>query len=130
MINENYQGSFKALVDDNFSEGKLGILPWKNLTDKDYVVTVGLVQDESTYNEDGRWYHAFDQKIINGQIYLPDELTPRPTKITNKVYIICCPSDEVGKKHFQEITRYGDSNVKVLVDWCGPEEGWKASGFK
>lgn len=130
IINVNFDGNFKDFLNDYFKGRRLNIMPWKDLVNQGYEITVGLIDDESTFNEDGSWYGNPYQKVIEGQIYLPGESEPRPTKITNKVYIICCPSAQVGNTHFQDIDLYDNNYMRVFVEWCGPENGWKAAWFK
>ena len=129
----NYNGDAKALIKDNFSNGKLGILSWIPALSNGYEVTIAFIQDESTYfnPEDGYWYsYPWDRKKIlkNGYLYLPGEIEPRETKVTKKIYVTCSPSSEIYNSGFQDITRYGNTNVKVLVSLYDGE--WKVDGFK
>lgn len=43
------------------------------------------------------------------------------------VYVLCCPTSEIGQVGFQDITRYGSPNIKVKVIKIGDE--WKIDGF-
>lgn len=45
-----------------------------------------------------------------------------------KVYVECVLSREMNKVGFQDITRYGNTNVKVLL--VKTPQGWKVTGFK
>lgn len=45
-----------------------------------------------------------------------------------KVYVTCSPSSEINHVGFQDITRYGESNVKVLLQKVNGV--WKVTGFK
>lgn len=127
LANE-YGGDKKAIIRDNFSKGKLGILSWIPALSQGYEEAVAFIQDESYYIEDGTYYTAFNKKLKGGKIYLPGESTPRPTQIVKKIYITCSPSSEIGDAGFQDITRYGDTNVKPLVFYLDGK--WKVGGFK
>jgi len=83
------------------SDSKLNILGWKPYLSNNCEEAVLYVQSE--------WFDEFGREI-------------------KKVYVGCVPSDEVGRSGFQDITRYGDTNVKVLV--VNEEGGWKVIGFK
>ncbi|MCH5319840.1 MAG: hypothetical protein J1E38_09065 [Paramuribaculum sp.] len=123
-------GNFKAFVDSEFSEGKLGILPWKDLVvTGDYEIVPVFVQDESYYIEEGSEMHGFNQEVRGGKIYLPDEDEYKePTILCQKVYIKCVPISEIGLKGFQDITRIDDTNVKVIVNYIDGK--WRITGFK
>ena len=45
-----------------------------------------------------------------------------------KVYVGCVPSEELDHVGFQDITRYGDTNVKVLI--IRDNNQWRVIGFK
>lgn len=83
------------------SDSKLNILGWKPYLSNNCEEAVLYVQSE--------WFDEFGREI-------------------KKVYVGCVPSDEVGRSGFQYITRYGDTNVKVLV--VNEDDGWKVIGFK
>lgn len=83
------------------SDSKLNMLGWKPYLSGNCEVAVMYVQSE--------WFDEFGREI-------------------KKVYVGCVPSDEVGQKGFQDITRYGDTNVKVLV--VRENDTWKVVGFK
>lgn len=86
-----------------FSESgnKLNILGWKPYLTNNCEVAVLYVQSE--------WFDDYGREI-------------------KKVYIGCVPSNEVGHAGFQDITRYGGTNVKVLV--ANDDDKWKVFGFK
>jgi len=83
------------------SDSKLNIFGWKPYLSDNCEVAVMYVQSE--------WFDEYGREI-------------------KKVYVGCVPSDEVGQKGFQDITRYGDTNVKVLV--VRENDTWKVVGFK
>ena len=83
------------------SDNELNILGWKPYLANGCEVAVMYVQSE--------WFDEYGREI-------------------KKVYVGCVPSNEVGRKGFQEITRYGDTNVKVLV--VRENDNWKVVGFK
>lgn len=83
------------------SDSKLNILGWKPYLSNNCEEAVLYVQSE--------WFDEFGREI-------------------KKVYVGCVPSDEVGRSGFQDITRYDDTNVKVLV--VNEDDGWKVIGFK
>ena len=97
------QANGYANYDPFFSEdgSKLNILGWKPFLSNNCEVAVLYVQSE--------W---FDEK----------------GRAVKKVYVGCAPSADVGKKGFQDITTFGDTNVKVLV--VRNNEKWKVVGFK
>ena len=115
-------------LEDLFSTGKLAILNWPDALYRGYEVAIAYVQDEWYYEENGSLYHGFDQVVKDGMIYLPGEETPRVGINEKKVYVTCSPSSEIGYVGFQDITRYGDTNVKVLLQKINGE--WKVIGFK
>lgn len=123
-----HSGDKDSFFNQYFSVGKLGILSWKPALEDGYEVAVAYIQDESKYYEDGEWYRSPEMILKNGKIYLPGESEPRKTEITKKIYITCSPSSEVNNVGFQNISRYGDTNVKVLVDY--DNGSWKVVGFK
>lgn len=123
-------GSFKAFVDAEFSEGKLGILPWKDLvaTGKYEIIPV-FVWDESYHLLGNNQTQYFDMEIRGGKIYLPDEDEYKePTVLGQKVYLKCVPTSEIGVKGFQDISRIDDTNVKVIVNYIDGK--WRITGFK
>ena len=115
-------------LEDFFSTGKLGILNWRDALYRGYEVAIAYVQDEWYYEENGSLYHGFDQVVKDGMIYLPGEDSPRVGINEKKVYVTCSPSSEVNYVGFQDITRYGDTNVKVLLQKFNGR--WKVTGFK
>ena len=86
-----------------FSESgdKLNILGWKEYLSNNAEVAVLYVQSE--------WFDERGREI-------------------KKVYVGCVPSAEVGRLGFQDITRYGGTNVKVLV--VNEDDNWRVGGFK
>ncbi len=92
-----------ANYDPFFSEkgSKLNILGWKPYLSNNCEVAILFVQSE--------WFDEFGREI-------------------KKVYVGCVPSAEIGRSGFQDITTYGDTNVKVLVANDGGI--WKVVGFK
>jgi len=48
-------------------------------------------------------------------------------KMKKKVYVTCSPSSEVNYVGFQDITRYGDTNVKIALEKINGV--WKVTGF-
>lgn len=127
-LSTEYKWDVEALIKDNFSEGKLGILSWKPALKNGYEVAVAFIQDESYYYENGSWYCPFEKVLKGGEIYLTGETYPRTTKVTKKIYITCSPSSEVNRVGFQDITRYGHTNVKPLVEYNNGR--WLVVGFK
>lgn len=113
-----------------FSEGKLGIYQWLPALDNGHEVTVAFIQDESSYKDGSWWCRHPEQELRDGKIYMPGETKPRETNIVKKIYITCSPSAEIGKVGFQDITRFSDTNVKVLVRYDTSDGKWKVLGFK
>lgn len=113
---------------DYFSTGKLAILTWLPALFGEYEVAIAYVQDEWYYEENGSMYSSFDMVVKDGMIYLPGEDEPRLGINIKKVYVTCSPSSEVNHVGFQDITRYGDTNVKVLLEKVNG--AWKVTGFK
>lgn len=128
-LNNLYHGNEDAYIANEYSEGKLGILSWKPALANGYEVAVAFIQDESVYYEDGYWCGSLGNYTIkNGKIYLPKEDIPRLTKVIKKIYITCSPTSEVNYVGFQDITRYGSTNVKPLVEYYNGK--WLVDGFK
>ncbi len=113
---------------DYFSTGKLAILSWLPALFREYEVTIAYVQDEWYYEEGGSRYGGIEQYVKNGMVYLPGESEPRAGINIKKVYVTCSPTSEVNHVGFQDITRYGDTNVKVLLEKINGK--WKVTGFK
>lgn len=108
--------------------GKLNIHGWKPALSQGYEVAILYVQDLWYYEEDGRMNHDSDAEEKDGMIYLPGEDMPRVGINIKKIYVACSPSSEIGNVGFQDITRYGDTNVKVvLLKFDGV---WKVLGLK
>ncbi len=115
----------------NFSQQggeKLNILGWIPALARNYEVAIAYVQDEWYYEKDGRMYMCFEQEVRDGMIYLPGEDKPRIGINEKKVYVTCSPTAEVNYVGFQDITRYGNTNVKVLLKSVNGV--WKVIGFK
>lgn len=112
-----------------FSEpGKLNILGWYPALIGQYEVVVGYVRDDWYWEEDGSLYSSSDMIVENGMIYLP-EFNTYHVGINHKVvYVMCCPTNEVNYSRFQDITRYGESNVKVVLEQVNGQ--WRVNGFK
>lgn len=115
-------------LEDYFSSGKLGILSWKPALSKGYEVAIAYVQDLWYYEENGSLYTPFSYEVKDGMLYLPGEDKPRVGINEKKVYVTCSPSSEINKVGFQDITRYGDTNVKILLEKINGK--WKVTGFK
>ena len=113
---------------DYFSTGKLAILSWLPALFREYEVAIAYVQDEWYYEENGSLYHPFDFEVKDGLLYISGEDSPRKGINIKKVYVTCSPSSEVNYVGFQDITRYGDTNVKVLLEKINGK--WKVTGFK
>lgn len=107
---------------------KLNILGWIPALARNYEVAIAYVQDTWYYEENGSWYYNSEQIVRDGMIYLPDEEKPRVGILEKKVYVTCSPTSEVGNTGFQDITRYGNTNVKVLL--IEVDGVWKVTGFK
>ena len=115
-------------LEEMFSDGKLGMFQWFPALFGEYEVAIAYVQDEWYYEEDGSLYHPFDFEVKNGMIYVAGEDFPRKGINIKKVYVTCSPSSEIDYVGFQDITRYSDTNVKVLLE--NVSGVWKVTGFK
>lgn len=107
---------------------KLNILGWIPALAKKYEVAIAYVQDQWYYEESGSWYWNPDQIVKDGVIFLPVETVGRNGILEKKVYVTCSPTAEVNNIGFQDITRYGNTNVKVLLQKF--DGVWKVMGFK
>ncbi len=107
---------------------KLNILGWIPALARNYEVAIAYVQDEWYYEENGGQYRAFEQTVKDGMIYLPGDPTPRVGILEKKVYVTCSPTAEINYVGFQDITRYSNTNVKVLLKKI--HGVWKVTGFK
>ncbi len=107
---------------------KLNILGWIPALARNYEVAIAYVQDLWYYEEDGSMYHNGEAEVKDGLIYLPGEDKPRIGINEKKVYVTCSPTLEVDYVGFQNITRYGGTNVKVLLQ--NVNGVWKITGFK
>ncbi len=126
---ESWREAGVDAINELFSTpGKLNIHGWRPALLNGYEVTIAYVQDEWYYEENGSMYYNFDQVVKDGMIYLPGETTPRVGINQKKVYVTCSPSSEIGNVGFQDITRYGDTNVKVLLQKFNGV--WRVMGFK
>lgn len=110
------------------SPGKLNILGWLPALNGQFEVAVGYVDDVWYYEDDGSLFHSFGQVVKDGMVYLPDEDTPRVGINHKTVYMICVPSHQVGRLGFQDIQRYGDANVKVVLVQVNGQ--WRVNGFR
>lgn len=130
MVNENHLTEDMFFVQNFSQQGgeKLNILGWIPALLRSYEVVIAYVQDEWYYEEDGEMYVHFEQVVRDGMIYLPGEDKPRVGINEKKVYVTCSPTAEVNHAGFQDITRYGDTNVKVLLKSVNGV--WKVIGFK
>ena len=128
-IQKEYAEDGITSLEDYFSMGKLGILGWRDALYRDYEVAIAYVQDDWFYEkEDGSLYHPFDYVVKDGMIYIAGENQPHVGINEKKVYVTCSPSSEVNRLGFQDITRYGDTNVKLLLQQFDGK--WKVTGFK
>lgn len=126
---ESWREAGVDAINELFSTpGKLNIHGWRPALLNGYEVTIAYVQDEWYYEENGSMYWNPNAVVRNGMIYLPDETTPRVGINQKKVYVTCSPSSEIGNVGFQDITRYGDTNVKVLLQKFNGV--WRVIGFK
>lgn len=126
---ESWREAGVDAINELFSTpGKLNIHGWRPALLNGYEVTIAYVQDEWYYEENGSLYHHFYQVVKDGMVYLPGETTPRIGINQKKVYVTCSPSSEIGNVGFQDITRYGDTNVKVLLQNFNGV--WRVIGFK
>ena len=126
---ESWREAGVDAINELFSTpGKLNIHGWRPALLNGYEVTIAYVQDEWYYEENGSMYWNPNAVVRNGMIYLPDETTPRVGINQKKVYVTCSPSSEIGNVGFQDITRYGDTNVKVLLQKFNGV--WRIIGFK
>lgn len=107
---------------------KLNILGWIPALARNYEVAIAYVQDTWYYEEGGSLYCHFEQVVKDGMIYLPGETEPRVGLLEKKVYVTCSPTAEINYVGFQDITSYGNTNVKVLLQQI--DGVWKVIGFK
>lgn len=133
MVNDiNNRGiSCSSIFPLYFSEQggtKLNILGWIPALMRNYEVAIAYVQDEWYFEEDGSLYSQWDAVVKDGLIYLPGEETPRIGINHKKVYVTCSPSSEINRVGFQDITRYGNTNVKVMLKKVNGV--WRVYGFK
>lgn len=82
---------------------------------RDYEVAIAYVQDEWYYEKNGSLYYNLNQTVKDGMIYIPGEPKPYVGINEKKVYVTCSPTSEVNRLGFQDITRYGGTNVKILL---------------
>ena len=61
-------------------------------------------------------------------LFVQDEGFDEYGREMKKVYIGCVPSSQVNSAGFQDIQRYGKTNVKVLAVNCSGQ--WRGCGFK
>lgn len=61
-------------------------------------------------------------------LYVQDEGYDEYGRECKKVYLGCVPSSQVNNRGFQDIQRYGNSNVKAMVVYS--QGVWRVSGFK
>jgi len=106
---------------------KLNILGWIPALARNYEVAIAYVQDLWYYEQNGSLYYSWDAIVKDGMIYLPGEDKPRIGINEKKVYVTCSPTSEVNHVGFQHITRYGNTNVKVLLQNINGE--WRVTGF-
>lgn len=133
LVNEiNSRGiSVSSIFPLYFSEQggtKLNILGWIPALMRNYEVAIAYVQDEWYFEEDGYLYFQWDAVVKDGLIYLPGEEKPRIGINYKKVYVTCSPSSEINCVGFQDITRYGNTNVKVMLKKVNGI--WRVIGFK
>ena len=85
------------------------------------------------FSEDGSKLNILGWKpyLSNGEVavlYVQSEWFDEKGREIKKVYVGCVPSEEVDRVGFQDITKYGDTDVKVLV--AKENDSWKVVGFK
>ena len=114
-------------LEEFFSVGKVGMLTWIPALSNGYEVSIAYVQDLWSYWKNGSWYSCSDEDVVEGMIFLPGEEKPRACKNEKKIYVTCSPSSEVNYVGFQDITRYGDTNVKIALEKING--AWKVIGF-
>lgn len=108
--------------------GKLNIHGWEPALASGYEVAIAYVQDDWYYEENDSMNCDPDQVVKDGMIYLPGENKPRIGINVKKIYVTCSPSSEINHVRFQNITRYGNTNVKVSLRKVNGV--WKVMGFK
>ncbi len=75
------------------------------------------------------WEPAINSgKYAEAVLYVQDEGYDELGRVCKKVYVGCVPLSELGHVGFQDITRYGNTNVKVLV--VNNNGKWQVIGFK
>ncbi len=107
---------------------KLNILGWIHALARYYEVAIAYVQDTWYFEENGSLSHNFEQVVKDGMIYIPGETNPRIGILEKTVYVTCSPTAEINHVGFQDITSYGNTNVKVLLQQI--EGKWRVVGFK
>lgn len=96
--------------------------------------TNGYVNYDPFFSEDGSklnilgWRPFLSNNCEVAVLYVQSEWFDEKGREVKKVYVGCVPSAEVGNKGFQDITTFGDTNVKVLV--VRDNGKWKVVGFK
>ncbi len=108
-----YNLTLSQLFDYEFGENSamhLNILQWNRVIGNNWEVAVLYTQNE-------------------GEAYTNLGLDGSQDMNLYKIYVQCVPSNEIGVMGFQDITRYNNANVKVLVRELSDGK-YKVEGFK
>lgn len=121
-----YYGDYQEGIDAFFSlDEYANIQTWNQALDEGYEVVVTGTDDYWLAKVDGGTAFDPDQKVINGMVYLPGDPTPHEGIHEVRVYVACCSSSEIGRKTGDEITRYNDTHVEVILLWVNNRWQWQ-----
>ncbi len=93
----------------------VGILSWLPVLNKGYEIVVANIEDFWLAKTDDGWMVDPEQIVKDGMVYIPGEEKPYVGIHQKRVYVTCSPSSEVNILTFDDVSRYKDTQVKVIL---------------
>ena len=93
----------------------VGILSWLPALDNGYEIVVANIEDFWLAKTDDGWMVDPEQIVKDGMVYIPGEEKPYVGIHQKRVYVTCSPSSEVNILTFDDVSRYKDTQVKVIL---------------
>lgn len=93
----------------------VGILSWLPALNNGYEIVVANIEDFWLAKTDDGWMVDPEQIVKDGMVYIPGEEKPYVGIHQKRVYVTCSPSSEVNLLTFDDISRYKDTQVKVIL---------------
>lgn len=126
---EEYLQESRETYETLYSQNKdvVALWSWLPALGNGFEIAIADMEDIWLAKTDYGWTIHPDQIVKDGMVYIPGEKNPYVGIHEKRVYVTCSPSSEINSFTFNDITRYEDSQVEVVLRQN--EEKWVVDNF-